>query len=270
MADRHTGGKGPLEDQIVIVTGGASGIGRATCLALAKEGAKLVVVDIDGARIEELIAELDRERFGPANAEGPFGLELSVRLEKDMEEMARRTMDRFGRIDILVHCAGILRGKGSGPKFFHQVSLDEWDAVVETNLKGTFLSNRSVLPFMIKQGKGHIINFSSTSGLRGRAFDSVYCATKFGVIGLSEAMAEEVRRYGIKVHVVLPDAVDTPIWDQNGPVRAPKDSLAPERVADLVTYLASLPEDTVLGNLVILPFKFRRRKKGKEEGSVDG
>jgi NAD(P)-dependent dehydrogenase (short-subunit alcohol dehydrogenase family) len=257
---------GRLKDQVVIVTGAASGIGRATCLALAEERVRLVVVDVNGARIDELIAELEQGKSGSVDAEGPLGLELSVRLEKDMEEMARQTLDRFGRIDILVHCAGILRGKDSGPRLLYEVSLKEWDAVVETNLKGTFLSNRSVLPSMIQQGKGHIINFSSTSGLRGRAFDSVYCATKFGVIGLSESLAEEVRRYGIKVHVVLPDAVDTPIWDQNGPVRAPKDSLQPERVADLVAYLALLPEDTVLGNLVILPFKLRRRKKGKSEG----
>lgn len=261
MAGRHIEENGRLEGQVAIVTGGASGIGRATCLALAREGARLTVADIDKTRIDKVVTDLEYEQSGPA--ESPLGLVLNVRLEEDMKEMANRTAERFGRIDILAHCAGILRGKGSGPRFLHQVSLEEWEAVIETNLRGTFLSNRAVLPTMIKQRRGQIINFSSTSGLKGRAFDSVYCASKFGVIGLSEALAEEVKQYGIKVHVLLPDAVDTPMWDQNRPVRAPEVSLPPERVANLVTYVASLPEDTVLNNLVILPLRTRRRVKEK-------
>jgi NAD(P)-dependent dehydrogenase (short-subunit alcohol dehydrogenase family) len=146
--------------------------------------------------------------------------------------------------------------------------LQEWGAVIDTNLKGTFLCNRAVLPIMIKQRGGQIINISSTSGLKGRAFDSVYCASKFGIIGLSEALSEEVRQYGIRVHVVLPDAVDTPIWEQNAPVRAPEDSLSPERIASVITYLVGLPGDTVLENLVIRPLRTRRRKKRGADNSL--
>jgi 3-oxoacyl-[acyl-carrier protein] reductase len=253
---------GALEGKVAIVTGGASGIGEATCYALAKEGVKLVVVDMDQERINKV--ERECQRMIPGEGVSILGLALDVRQERAMEEMARRAIAHFERIDLLVHSAGILRSKGSGPKFLYEVSLDEWDTVIATNLKGTFLSNRAVIPTMIQQRNGHIINLSSTSGLKGRAYDSVYCASKFGVIGLSEALAEEVRQYGIKVHVVMPDAVNTPIWNQNGPVRAPKDSLAPERVANVITYLASLPVDTLLNNLVILPFKTRRRKTSEK------
>jgi 3-oxoacyl-[acyl-carrier protein] reductase len=250
-----------LSGQVAIVTGGTGGIGRATCLTLASRGANIAVVDINSTFVNDLVSELHSRQYSPSPSQTTIGMTLDVGSEEDMENMAKRVLDEFGRIDILVHCAAILRGKGCGPRFLHQVSLQEWQEVVNTNLKGTFLSNRSVLPSMIQRRRGHIINFSSTSGLKGRAFDSVYCATKFGVIGLSEALAEEVRQYGIKVHVMMPDAVDTPIWDQNGPIRPPGDSLPPERVADLVGYLVSLPEDTILGNLVIFPFKIRRRKK---------
>ncbi len=265
MNENHNIGKGRLAGKVVIVTGGASGIGKAASFALASEGARVVAVDLDQARIDSIVTELAQEQMEFDKPQPHLGLALNVRFEEDMAKMASRTVDRFGRIDILVHCAGILRGRGSNPRFLHQVSVEEWEQVIDTNLKGTFLSNRAVLPFFIKQRKGHIINFSSTSGLRGRPFDSVYCASKFGVIGLTEAMAEEVRQYGIRVNVVLPDAIDTPIWDQNGPIRAPKDSLPPERVADLVVYLALLPEDTVLDNLVIRPFLTRRRKKKKKQ-----
>lgn len=248
---------GGLAGQVAIVTGGASGIGRATCRAMARQGASLVAVDLNQGGLDELLGTLKVE-LPALNA---LGLALNVRQEQDMQEMANRTLERFGRIDILVHSAGILRIKGSRPQFLHQVSLEEYDAVMDINLKGTFLSNRAVIPAMVRQRQGQIFNISSTSGLKGRPLDSVYSASKFGVVGLSEALAEEVRQYGIKVQVILPDAVDTPMWEQNAPIQAPESSLAPERVADLICYLAALPRDTIFKNLVILPYQARRRKK---------
>jgi NAD(P)-dependent dehydrogenase (short-subunit alcohol dehydrogenase family) len=246
-----------LDGQTAIVTGAASGIGRATCLSLVQKGATVVLVDINGEHLEETAQELKAQECSPE----PMILKKDIRSERHMDEMARLTLERFGGIDVLVHCAAILRGTGSGPKNMADVSLAEWDEVMETNLKGTFLCNRAVLPAMMNQRRGQIINISSTSGLRGHALDSVYCASKFGVFGLSQSLAEEVRPYGIRVFVVQPDAVDTPMWDQNGPIRAPTDALSPARVADLITYLVSLPGDTILGGLVISPFRTRRRKK---------
>jgi NAD(P)-dependent dehydrogenase (short-subunit alcohol dehydrogenase family) len=113
---------------------------------------------------------------------------------------------------------------------------------------------------MLRQREGQIVNLSSTSGRRGRALDGPYCASKFGVIGLTESLAEEVRTRGIKVLAILPDAVDTPLWKQNGPVAVPKDSLAPERVADLILYVLNLPRDTILDHLTISAFRTRRYK----------
>jgi NAD(P)-dependent dehydrogenase (short-subunit alcohol dehydrogenase family) len=183
---------------------------------------------------------------------------LDVRREEQMEEMARQTLSRFGRIDILVAGAGILRLKGTSPKPLVELSLEEWDAVVDTNLRGTFLSNRAVLPAMMAQRKGQIVNISSTYGRQGRAYDSAYCASKFGIVGLSEALAEEVRQYHVKVHLVMPDAVDTPLWEQNGPIPRPPNALPAERVADLINFLLTLPDDTILLNTTIAGFRGRR------------
>jgi NAD(P)-dependent dehydrogenase (short-subunit alcohol dehydrogenase family) len=257
---------GPLHDQVAIVTGGGGGIGRATCLALARGGARVVVVDVDPERLAATVEAVERLGGG----RGTLGLPLDVSREPDMEEMARRALDTFGRIDILVACAGILRGRGvKAPRPLVQVTCEEWDSVIGVNLKGTFLSDRAVLPAMIRQRRGQILNVSSTSGRQGRAFDAVYCASKFGVVGLSESLAEEVRHYGIRVQVVLPDAVDTPLWQQNGPIGPPPDALTPERVADLLTYMLSLPEDAVLQGPVIAPFRGRRRR-GNRPGPEAG
>ncbi len=246
-----------LSGQTAIVTGGASGIGRAVSLGLARLGIEVAIVDLNEQLLKETAQEVKRLTGSPE----PLILNKDIRRETDMEDMARVTLEKFGSIDILVHSAAILRGKGSGPKMMVDVEAAEWDEVVGTNLKGTFLCNRAVLPAMIKQRRGQIINISSTSGLRGRALDSVYCASKFGVMGLSQALAEEVRPYGIRVQVVAPDAIDTPMWDQNGPIRPPGDSLPPSRVADLIAYMVALPLDAVLGDVVIAPFRFRRRKR---------
>ncbi len=245
-----------LSGQVAVVTGGSSGIGRASCLALAREGAHVVVVDIDQGRIEETARAIE-QAGGPADS---LGLSLDVTRESDMQAMASRTLERHGRIDILVASAGILRGRGALPKPMVDVSPDEWDQVLDTNLKGVFLSNRAVLPAMIRQRRGNIVNISSMAGKQGKAHDSAYCASKFGVIGLTESVAEEGRQYGVRVQVILPDVVDTPIWLQNGPIR-PEQALSAERVADLILYIITLPEDTIMQGCMISPFRTRRRRR---------
>jgi NAD(P)-dependent dehydrogenase (short-subunit alcohol dehydrogenase family) len=252
-----------LHGRVALVTGGGSGIGRAVCHRLARAGASVAVADYDGRRAEAVRDEIAAGSAGRT----PLALVGDVRLEADAERLARATIEAFERIDALVHSAGVLRLPGAGPRLMHQVSKEECDLVIDTNLKGTFLVNRAVLPAMIRQKSGHIINLSSTSGRVGRAFDAVYCASKFAVMGLTESLAEEMKQFGIKVTAVLPDAVDTPLWDQNGPIPRPDPSLDPDRVAGVIEYLLAMPGDVILENVVILPFKTRRRKTRK---SADG
>jgi NAD(P)-dependent dehydrogenase (short-subunit alcohol dehydrogenase family) len=242
---------GTLTGKVAIVTGGSIGIGLSTAVALAQEGVCVVVVGRNRERLDEALWELDQKTESSEN----LGLALDVRRESDMEQMIQRTLDHFGRIDILVSAAGILRARGGFLRTLQQMTVEEWDDVIDTNLLGVFLSNRAVIPTMIQQRSGNIINISSTSGLKGLAFDSAYCASKFGIIGLSEALAEELRHYGIRVQVLLPGAIDTGMWDQSGPLPPPKDILAPERVADTILYLLALPADTIIETPIVKPLK---------------
>jgi 3-oxoacyl-[acyl-carrier protein] reductase len=259
--------QGTLSERVVIVTGGTGGIGRATCEAVAAEGASVVVADLDAARAEALAKEL-AEKSG--RAQKHLGVGIDVRLPVDNERMARAALDRFGRIDALVACAGVLRSPGQLPKPIIEVTPEEWDYVIDCNLKGVFLSNRAVLPTMIGQRAGTIVNVSSVQGLVGRAHDGPYCASKFGVIGLSQAVAEEVKRFGVKVIPIMPHAVDTPMWEQNGPVPKPGDALPPQRIADLILFILTQPEDSVLLGAIVAPLGARRRKKASGDGESGG
>lgn len=246
-----------LKDKVALVTGGASGIGKATALRFARAGMKVAIADINEASVQKTLGELK-----PAPA---IGVRVDVRSEADVDAMVRKVEETFGRIDILVHSAGILRAKDSGPKSLVDMTAQEMNDVVDINLKGTFLCNRAVVPVMMKQKSGQIVNISSTSGKIGRAFDSMYCASKFGVVGLTESLAEEVRKYNIKVFLLMPDAIATPLWDQNGPIPAPEDALDPDRVAALIEYMVGLPPDTILQNITIAPFRGGRKKRAKPE-----
>lgn len=244
-----------LESRVIVITGAAGGIGSATARALAAQGARLVLVDRPGGALEALAVDLA----------GSLPLALDVSSEEDMTRMAERTLAEFGRIDALITTAAILR-KGEGVRMISQTSFDEWRSIIDVNLTGTFLANRAVLPAMLEQKEGDIINLSSVSGRQGRAFDGPYSASKAGIIGLSESLSEEVARQGIRVQTVLPDAVDTGLWGQSGGVALkPQAMLEPARVAELLVYLLALPRDTYLLNPVIVPVPTRRRKSRQKD-----
>lgn len=244
-----------LRGKVVVVTGGSGGIGLATARAAAELGASVVVADLDAARVAAVATEVEQ-----AGAAACLGVAIDVRREEDHERLVKSVLERFGRIDALIVCAGILRKRGTPPKVLVDVGTDEWDDVIAINLKGVFLSNRAVLPTMIAQRSGTIINLSSVQGLQGRAYDGPYCASKFGVIGLSQAVADEVRSYGIKVQALMPAAVATPMWEQNLPAPMPGDAIPPERVADLIVFMLLQPEDTMIVGPVIAPLGARKRK----------
>lgn len=240
-----------LEDRSVIITGASGGIGSACARLFATQGAKLTLVDQDKAKLAALAAEIDAETLT---------LALNVTSEDEMAKMASHTVERFGGIDTLVAAAGILRTSGE-PRTVIDTSYEEWRAVVDVNLTGTFLSNRAVLAHMLKRGSGDIVNISSTTGRQGRAFDAPYAASKFGIIGLSESLAEEVGRRGVRVQTLLPDAVRTSLWDQSGTTALkPPYMLSPDRVAEFVLYLITLPRDAFLLNPMLYPLNVRTKR----------
>lgn len=235
--------KGELDGQVAIVTGGTGGIGLATSAVLVRNGSRVVVVGTNDEHIRAAVDELNC-----VNAASTLGLRLDVRSELDMHEMVRGTIDQFGRVDILIACAGVGKARHAGggvPRPVSHLSIEEFDQIVDINLKGVFLSNRAVLPAMISQGRGQIINISSwPGGIAGQPFSAAYCASKFGVNGLSEALAAEVAPFGIRVQVVFPGATDTPLIRGTPLAVQFGHPLPASRIAEHIFSLITAPEET--------------------------
>jgi NAD(P)-dependent dehydrogenase (short-subunit alcohol dehydrogenase family) len=237
-----------LQDRVAIVTGGTSGIGRATALELARRGAAVVVVGRNPARIDETVRAMGDS--GGAVA----GLALDVSREADMDAMADRTLERFGRIDILVACAASAGSSSGLPYTVAQMPVEDWDRSIDVNLKGMFFSNRAALRAMIRQRGGDIVNVSSArGGVKGLPCAAAYAASKHGVMGLSRSLAEEVRKYGVRVQVVLPDVTDTPMMAIVGDL-APQGMLKPETMGTFIADLVCQPRDGQIPEPWVMPF----------------
>lgn len=197
------------------------------------------------------------------------GMRLDVTLEDDMRRMADMVVEIYGRIDVLIASAGIGKKADSDRVLPHstaELPLDEWQAVLGVNLDGTFLSNRAVLPAMTAQGRGHIINIGSSTtpaGLRGTPYAPAYCASKFAMVGLSEALSAEVARSGIRVQVVFPGPVTTPLVDQTLLARPFGGEVSADHFSDAVLSLLDQPVDAVTVHPHILPFRgaFKRGRR---------
>ena len=185
--------------KVALVTGGGAGIGRAACAAFAKHGAKVVVVDRDGAAAEAT-AGIVRQAGGEAIA-----VAADVTKSADVKAYVKATLDKFGRIDCFFNNAGI-EGKVA-----HTADYDEavFDQVISVNVKGVFLGLRHVLPEMIKQKSGAVVNTASVAGLTATPGMPAYVASKHAVLGLTKASAGEVARQGIRINAVCPGPVDT-------------------------------------------------------------
>ena len=193
-----------LEGKVAIVTGAGSGIGRAIALGLAREGALIVVSDIDGDRADAVAREL---QVGGTEA---IGLSSDVANTEQVNAMVDEAVKRFGRLDILINNAGrAARG------FVGQMTDEDWDAVIAVNLRGTFLCSRAALAHMIPQHSGRIVNTASGLGLRGSPGGAVYGASKAAIINFTKSLAQEVARYGISVNAIAPGVTDTPFWRAN-------------------------------------------------------
>jgi 3-hydroxybutyrate dehydrogenase len=186
-----------LSRKVAIVTGGGGGIGRAIALRFADEGAAVVLAGPTESA-EEQVARQVNERGGRA-----LSLLVDVADEAAVEQMVVATLDRFGQIDILVNNAGVI-----GPTApVTRIDRKEWERVLAVNLTGAFLCAKHVLPHMIEHRGGRIINIASVAGLKAYALRSPYCASKWGMIGLTRTLAEEVGQYDITVNAIAPGPV---------------------------------------------------------------
>jgi len=231
-----------LLGQVAVVTGAGRGIGHATAMALAREGVTVVLAARTRQQLAATAAEI-RETGGVALA-----IPTDVTQDAAVEAMVEQAIAELGRLDILVTAAGVASfGPVSGTK------PTDWDGMLAVNLRAVMVTCRAVLPIMIRQRRGTIINVASVAAQRAIPGAAVYTATKAGVVGFSRVLAEELRSEGVRVGVLVPGAVDTPLWDAipGSPDRSRM--LRPADVARAAVLMASLPPGATLEELTLLP-----------------
>ncbi len=235
-----------LKDKVAIVTGGQSGLGKAIALRFGREGAHVVIADLVLEGAQQVAREI--EKMGRK----ALAVKTDVSKANDIKEMVSKTMETFGRINILVNNAGIIMRKT-----LLQHTEEDWDKMMAVNLKAVFLGTREVVPHMIEQGGGKIINISSIAGLIGYAYSS-YAASKAGVYNLTRQLVLELAPKNININCICPGAFRTPINEDMGKLfpgieerianAIPAKRLGkPEEIASAAVFLASEESDYVHG-----------------------
>jgi 2-hydroxycyclohexanecarboxyl-CoA dehydrogenase len=238
-----------LEGKVAIVTGAGQGIGKAIALRLSKEGASVAVVDLNPDTAEATAREI-------TGAGGKaIAIKADVSNSAQVNEMAKQVVSELGTVDILVNNAAFVADL---PQKFIDETEDYWDRVIAVCLKGNILCSRAVLDTMIEKQSGKIVNISSDAGRVGQSGQTVYSATKGGIISFSKALAREVARYKINVNCVSPGATDTPAFQKNPepvkeavPKGIPLRRIAkPEDIASAVAFFCSSDADYMTGQVL--------------------
>jgi len=231
-----------LSEKAALVTGASRGIGRAVALRLARLGASVAICGRNRADLQRTAAEV--------LAEGVKALPIvaDVTRAKEVQQMIEQSCKELGEIEILVNNAGI---GIFGP--FHERSEADWDAVVDTNLKAIFLTSRAVAPRMMRRGRGHIINISSLASKSAFAGGAIYCASKWGLMGLTACMAEDLRAHGVRVSAICPGSVATEFSPHAG--RDPATLLQPEDVAHAVAMLVTQAPHSFISEVDVRPLR---------------
>ncbi len=241
---------GVLDGQVAIVTGASSGLGRATAIALARAGADVALL----ARSEEDLRKVGREVEETGRRALPLPVDLTN--EDETRGAVDRTVGTLGRVDVLVNAAG-----NDVPGPVAELEVKDWDFVLGVNLRAPFVLAKAVFPHMQRAGRGTIVNVSSVAGKRGWANASAYCASKFGLTGLTQALAAEGKPYSIRACVLYPGGMATdwgtfsPEERRSGVRGAPPatEALPPKEVAALIVWIAAAPPELVLNEAVISP-----------------
>ena len=221
-----------LRNKVVLVTGGGTGIGRAICLRFAREGATVAVA----GRRDKMCQQVVQEITGADGVASRFIVD--VRSAPSAKDMIEKVTERYGRVDVLVNNAGT-----NLMKDLAETSEEEWDNVIDTNLKGAFLCCKFVIPNMIKRGSGSIINIGSDLAVVGSPTRTAYCASKGGLVLMTRALALELAQHNIRVNCICPAAVATPMLDEY--LLTQKDHIeAQERLSALIPLKrVGMPED---------------------------
>jgi NAD(P)-dependent dehydrogenase (short-subunit alcohol dehydrogenase family) len=226
-----------LEGKTVLVTGGARGLGAALCRELARDGASLVVADLNFSGAQSVAESL----HGKARA-----LKLDVTAEADVASV----LERIGRLDVLINNAAV-----DHTLPIDELSVAQWDAVINVNLRGPFLMSKHAARIMKEQGSGHIVNIASTASKRAWPNAAAYHASKWGLLGLSHALHAELRPHRIKVSAVVAGGMRTPFLLDRFPDIDPGVLQDPANVAATIRFLLSLPEETVIPEVMVIPMR---------------
>jgi NAD(P)-dependent dehydrogenase (short-subunit alcohol dehydrogenase family) len=227
-----------LAGKVTLVTGGGGGLGEAVCRALAGAGAVVVCTDV----------RFDLAERVAADGGAALALRLDVTDEDQAEEAVRETVARFGRLDILINNAGV-----DVTLPVEELTLDQWDRIIEVNLRGPFILARLALPRMKAAGAGHIVNVISTAGKRVWPNASGYHASKWGLLGLSHALHVEGRGHGVKVTAVVSGGMRTPFLLDRFPEIDPAILQDPKTVAETIKFVLTQPAETVIPEVMVLP-----------------
>lgn len=240
----------PLTGRTAVVTGGSSGLGRATAIALAQAGADVAVLARGSRELDDTAAQV--RSAGRRAAAVVVDLADAAAVER----AAATVLDELGGIDVLVNAAGT-----DVPGPVAELDVEGWDRVLAVNLRASFLLARAAWPHMVASGGGTVLNVSSVAGRRGWAGASAYCAAKFGLTGFTQALAAEGKPHGIRASVVFPGAMDSNwgVWSPqdrgSAPPTVPEGALAPERVAELLVWMAAAPPEVVLNEVTVTPLQ---------------
>lgn len=241
-----------LTGQVALVTGASSGLGRQTVLALAQAGADVVLLARSAEDLEQVTTELAQSGHRSLACPG------SLADEDYILTTVQRTLEVFGRIDILVNAAG-----SDVPGAVARLATSDWDYVLAVNLRAPFLLARAVFPHMSQAKRGTIVNISSVAGKRGWANASAYCASKFGLTGFTQALAAEGKAHGIRACILYPGGMATHwgTWSSTDRHARSEEAppvtkaLPPSEVASLIVWIAAAPAELVLNEVIVTPLE---------------
>ena len=226
-----------MKNKVVIVTGASQGIGREIAINLSENGAKIVLVSRNIKMLKQTASMLNNENII---------IQTDIRLENSVKNMVKKTIETFGKIDVLINNAGYVEPAG-----ILEMKLKHWTDMIDTNLTGTFLCTKEVVKYMKKSG-GKIINIASTAGIGARPGWSGYAASKAGVISFSLTMAEELRNYNIKVFCICPGRTATNLRKKLAPNEDPTTIMQPESVVKIVKYCFTDDANIIEGQPILV------------------
>ncbi|MBK7446914.1 MAG: SDR family oxidoreductase [Ignavibacteria bacterium] len=230
--------------KVIWITGASTGIGKEIAMEFSRAGHIVVVTARRKSRLVKIVSEI---KFADREASA---FVCNVMSERSVQITAKRIREKYGSIDVLVNNAGVTVFKS-----FLETKTFDYDNVIDTNLRGSFLCMKNVIPQMIKNKKGHIINILSVAANTAFENSSVYSASKAGLLAMSNGLREEVRRYNIKVTNILPGATETPMWDSKSRQRYKNRMMSPSDIARITLEVFQQPRKVLIEEVIIRPVK---------------